>query len=394
MLEVGAMFSRRTSRELEQNALATALEAARAGGREVLDLTVSNPTTAQIPYDAAAITTALADPRAMVYAPEPLGLRSAREAAAAEASRAGVPIDPARVMLTASTSEAYAFLMKLLCDPGDDVLVPAPSYPLFDLLAAFESVRLVPYRLAYDGAWHVDLDSARRAVGPRTRAVFVVSPNNPTGSFLEKGELAGLASLGLPIVSDEVFADYAFDDAASSATTRARTALEDTSTLIFALGGLSKQAALPQMKLAWTCVGGPEARVAEALARLELLGDSFLSAGTPVQIALPALLASRARATDAIRARTRHNLGALRAAVGEGSAATLLTVEGGWYATLRVPRTQREEAWAIDLVEKDGVYTHPGHFFGFEDEAFLILSLLTPTDTFAEGIARLVRRVG
>ena len=388
------MFSRRTSRELGRNALAVALEEARAGGAAVLDLTVSNPTTAQIPYDAAAITAALADPRALVYAPEPLGIRSAREAAAAEASKAGVAVDPAHVMLTASTSEAYAFLMKLLCDPGDEVLVPAPSYPLFDLLAAFESVHLVPYRLAYDGAWHVDLDSARRAVGPRTRAVFVVSPNNPTGSFLKKSELAGLASLGLPIVSDEVFSDYALDDGATALSLRARTALEDASALVFALGGLSKQAALPQMKLAWTCVGGPAAQVNEALARLELIGDSFLSAGTPVQVALPSLLASRARATEAIRARTRENLAALRAAVHGGSAATLLTVEGGWYATVRVPRTQREEAWAIDLVTKDGVYVHPGQFFGFEDEAFLVLSLLTPPDVFAEGARRLVRRVG
>jgi len=195
-------------------------------------------------------------------------------------------------------------------------------------------------------------------------------------------------------VSDEVFSDYALDDGATALSLRARTALEDASALVFALGGLSKQAALPQMKLAWTCVGGPAAQVNEALARLELIGDSFLSAGTPVQVALPSLLASRARATEAIRARTRENLAALRAAVHGGSAATLLTVEGGWYATVRVPRTQREEAWAIDLVTKDGVYVHPGQFFGFEDEAFLVLSLLTPPDAFAEGARRLVRRVG
>ena len=388
------MFSRRTSRELTPNALSAALEERRARGAPVLDLTVSNPTTAGIPYDAAAITRALSDPRALVYAPEPLGILSAREAAAAEASASGgVPVDASRVMLTASTSEAYAFLMKLLCDPGDDVLVPAPSYPLFDLLAAFESVRLVPYRLAYDGAWHVDMDSVRRAVGPRTRAIFVVSPNNPTGSFLKKDELAGLASHGLPIVSDEVFAEYALYDSKSAPASRARTALEAEGALVFALGGLSKQAALPQMKLAWTCVGGPAAQVNEALARLELVGDSFLSAGTPVQLALPALLASRARATDAIRARTRENLVALRAALGTASAATLLTVEGGWYATLRVPATMREEEWALALLADLGVYVHPAHFFGFEQEAYLVLSLLTPTAIFAEGVARMAERV-
>jgi aspartate/methionine/tyrosine aminotransferase len=294
-------------------------------------------------------------------------------------------------LLTASTSEAYAFLMKLLCDPGDEVLVPAPSYPLFELLAAFESVRLVPYRLAYDGAWHVDLDSARRAVTDRTRAVFMVSPNNPTGSFVKEDELAGLADLALPIVSDEVFSDYAFDAAPA---TRVRTALSETRALVFALGGLSKQAALPQMKLAWTCVGGPERAVREAMARLELIGDSFLSPSTPVQLALPALLGSRAIATDAIRARTKENLAALTAALGPRSAATLLTVEGGWYATLRVPRTKREEDWAIELLTRDGVYLHPGHFFGFEDEAYLVISLLTPSAAFREGVERLLRRVG
>lgn len=387
------MFSHRTARELAPNALAAALEQARARGATVLDLTASNPTTAGIPYDGAAITAALADPRALVYSPEPLGIASARAAAAAAASAAGVAVDPSRVMLTASTSEAYSFLLKLLCDPGDDVLVPAPSYPLFDLLAAFESVRLVPYRLAYDGAWHVDLDSARRAVGPRTRAVFAVSPNNPTGTFLKKDELAGLAALGLPIVSDEVFADYALDDGPAPPS-RARTALEAEGALVFALGGLSKQAALPQMKLAWTSVGGPDAKVREALARLELVGDSFLSTSTPVQLALPALLACRARATEAIRARTRQNLATLRAALAPSSAATLLTLEGGWYATLRVPRTRSEEAWALALLLEDSVYVHPGQFFGFEGEAFLVISLLTAPAVFAEGMGRVLRRVG
>ena len=384
-------FSDRTSRELTPNALSSALDARRARGEALLDLTVSNPTTASIAYDSRAILAALSDPRALAYAPEPLGLLSAREAVAVEMARANVAVDPSRILLTASTSEAYSFLFKLLCDPGDDVLVPTPSYPLFDLLAGFESVRLVPYRLAYDGAWHVDHDSVRRAITPRTRAIFVVSPNNPTGSYLKEDELARLGDLGLPIVSDEVFADYPLGEAPA---TRARSALVESRVLVFALSGLSKLAALPQMKLAWTCVGGPEPAVREAISRLELLGDSFLSAGTPVQTALPALLASRAPATAAIRARTGENLARLRAAIGEGSAATLLHVEGGWYATLRVPRTKREEEWAIELVEGDGVYVHPGHFFGFEDEAYLVVSLLTEPAAFEEGIARLLRRVG
>jgi aspartate/methionine/tyrosine aminotransferase len=281
--------------------------------------------------------------------------------------------------------------MKLLCDPGDEVLVPAPSYPLFDLLAAFESVRLVPYRLAYDGAWHVDLDTLRGAITPRTRAIFVVTPNNPTGSYLKQSELAAMAALGLPIVSDEVFADYPLD---TPSEPRVATALTAVDALVFALGGLSKAAALPQMKLAWTCVGGPEAVARAAMDRLELIGDSFLSAGTPVQAALPTLLASRARAAEAIRTRTRENLRIVRSALGSASAATVLHVEGGWYATIRLPRTRGEEAWALELLELDDVYAHPGHFFGFEGEAYLVVSLLTPEATFSEAVARIARRAG
>ncbi len=383
------MFSRRTFRELETNALTRALETARARRGDVLDLTVSNPTRATIPYDASTILGALSDPQTLTYTPEPLGMASARCAIATELGSHGIVIDPSNILLTASTSEAYAFLLKLLCDPGDEVLVPAPSYPLFDLLAAFESVRLVPYRLAYDGGWHVDLDSVRRAVTPSTRAVFIVSPNNPTGSYLKKDELAALADLGLPLVSDEVFADYPLD----APSTRVATALEQDQTLVFALGGLSKIAALPQMKLAWTCVGGPETLVRPALERLELLGDSFLSAGTPVQVALPALLASRNLAADAIRARIRSNLATARATIGPDSAATVLNVEGGWYATLRVPEIKHDEAWAIELVSEDGVYVHPGHFFGFEGGAYLVLSLLTPEAAFGEGVRRIAHRV-
>jgi alanine-synthesizing transaminase len=376
-------FSRRTAHSLEANPLSRALAAARARGREILDLTVSNPTRASIDYDTAAILGALSDPRGLVYEPAPLGIESAREAVARENG-----VDTSRVMLTASTSEAYAFLFKLLCDPGDEVLVPAPSYPLFDLLAAFEGVHLVPYRLAYDGAWHVDLDSARRAKTARTRAIVLVSPNNPTGSYLKRAELDALAALELPLISDEVFASYPL-----GAGRAGPSALSCRDSLVFALGGLSKVAALPQMKLAWTCVAGPDPLVRGALDRLELLGDTFLSASTPVQIALPALLASRHRAEEAIRARTRDNLARLRELVGPSSAATVLDVEGGWYAIVRVPRTKSEEQWAIDLVEQDGVYVHPGHFFGFADEAYLVLSLLTDEATFAAGVRRVVSAV-
>ncbi len=383
------MFSTRTIRDRTPNRLAVALDEERARGRALLDLTVSNPTTAGIPYPADEILRALADPAALVYAPEPFGLETARAAVSAELARHGVTCAPSRIVLTASTSEAYAFVLDLLCDPGDEVLVPAPSYPLLEHLATLEGVHLAPYRLAYDGEWHVDLESVRAARTRRTRAILIVTPNNPTGSFLKRDELAALGALGLPIVSDEVFAPYAFGADAR----RAQTALESHDVLVFALSGLSKLAGLPQLKLAWMAVGGPDALVAEALARLELVADTFLSLGTPVQLALPGLLATAGPIRDAIRARTAENLATARRAVHDGSAATLLGVEGGWYATIRVPRTRTEEEWALTLLRDDGVYIHPGWFFDFAEEAHVVVSLLTPTADFAEGLSRLVARV-
>lgn len=385
------MFSARSSFDPKPNALTSALEARRARGLAVLDLTGANPTTAGIPYARDAILAALANPRALVYEPMPFGLPAAREAVARE-----LGTDASRVVLTASTSEAYAFVFKLLCDPGDEVLVPQPSYPLFDLLAAYESVRLVPYRLAYDGRWHVDLDSLARARTPRTRAILCVTPNNPTGSYLDRAELAAFAATGLPIVSDEVFAPYALRDDPARVTTVLEAHAAHGSgggPLVFALGGLSKMAALPQMKLGWLVAGGPRSLVDAALARLELIADTFLSVSTPVQHAAPTLLASSACARDAIRQRTRTNLAALHASLGPDSALSILDVEGGWYATIRLPRTQREEAWALELLNEDGVYVHPGHFFDFGDEAYVIVSLLTPEAELIEGARRIARRV-
>jgi aspartate/methionine/tyrosine aminotransferase len=383
------VFSSRSSVDLSPNPLAVALARARAAGREVLDLTESNPTRAGLPYAREAILAALAQPAALVYEPAAFGIPPAREAVARELSAHGPAVDVSRVVLTASTSEAYAFLFKLLCDPGDEVLVPVPSYPLFEHLARLESVRAVPYRLAYDGVWHVDLASAREARTARTRAIVTVSPNNPTGSYLKREELAALAALGLPIVSDEVFAHYPLKDD----PTRARSVLEaGGAPLVFALGGLSKLAALPQMKLAWTAVGGEPARVAEAMGRLEVIADAFLSLATPVQHAVGALLESRRVVEDAIRERTRANLAFVRSVVG-GTPVSLLDVEGGWYATLRVPGTRGELEWAVALVEEDGVHMHPGHFFDFEREAYLVASLLTPEATFQEAVRLLVSRV-
>jgi aspartate/methionine/tyrosine aminotransferase len=390
MLRTAVVLSNRTLVDDRPNALSVALAAARAAERSILDLTVSNPTRADIDYDASGILDALVQPGALVYDPSPFGLPEARAAVAGYLTGRGSAVDPSHIVLTTSTSEGYAFLFKLLADPGDEVLVPRPSYPLLDHLARVESVRCAPYRLAYDGAWHLDLSSVRAAVSARTRAIVVVQPNNPTGSYLTPGELEALGSLGLPIISDEVFASYPLNDRTDA---RSACALDTREApLVFALGGLSKLAALPQVKLGWIAVGGRDAELAAALGRLELIADSFLSVATPVQLAASALLRTRGVAERCIRERTRRNLAYVRRAVA-GSAASVLDVEAGWYATLRLPRTRSEESWTVGFVEQDGVYVHPGHFFDFEDEAYVVASLLTPEATFAEGVARIVRRV-
>lgn len=390
-------FSARTAQHDEPNALAAAVAEVRATrGVTLLDLTVGNPTSAGLPYAANEILEALADPRGLVYAPEPLGTFAARDAVARDWSARGIAIDASRIALTASTSEAYGVLFKLLCDPGDEVLVPAPSYPLLGFLAAFESVRLVPYPLVYAGRWHVDLAALRAAVGPRTRAIVVVSPNNPTGSYLGVEELLAMLDLGLPIVSDEVFATYPLagaPDGVPEGRIASVVGAGASRGLVFALSGLSKLAALPQMKLGWIGVGGDPALAVRAMARLELVLDTYLSVATPVQHALATILRTRAVVEDAIRTRTRTNLRTLRELSARAPSASVLDVEGGWYAMLRVPDTRSDEDWALDLVLRDHVHVQPGYFFDMSRGAHLVLSLLTPEDTFAEGVKRIAARI-
>ncbi|MEP7050194.1 MAG: pyridoxal phosphate-dependent aminotransferase [Pseudomonadota bacterium] len=382
------MFSRRTLHESEPNALSRALSLRRAAGHAVCDLTQSNPTLTALPYDAERVLAALAQRESMRYEPAAFGLLSARAAVQALQREAGFELPPEQILLTSSTSEAYAFLFKLLCDPGDEVLIPQPSYPLFEHLAALENVSAKPYALAYDGAWHVDFDMLEPLLGPRTRAIVIVTPNNPTGSFLKMDELARLASYGLPLISDEVFADFAL----SADPRRARSVLETSAVLVFALGGLSKQAALPQLKLAWTCISGPRAQVVEARSRLELVADTFLSPNTPVQLALPDILAARAPVTAALNARIRSNWAVLTAAF-TGSAAHPLFLEGGWYAIVRLPALCTETEWVLTLLEADGVLTQPGFFYDFVGGPQLVLSLITEAEPFALGVRRIAERV-
>ena len=386
------MFSSRLPGNLRPNRLSERLAAKRRSGAAILDLTESNPTAANFAYPAEAILQALADARSLRYEPSPAGLPEAREAVADYYAARGQAVEPERILLTASTSEAYSYLFKLLADPGDEVLVPRPSYPLCAFLADLESVRIVPYPLVYHGTWALDLDALARAVTPRTRAIVLVNPNNPTGSFLKKDErkemLRLCAERNLALLSDEVFADYSFKPDARRVESLAD--VEEVPT--FCLSGLSKVAGLPQMKAGWMVLAGPSAERAAVRERLELIADTYLSVGTPVQHALPQLLALGAGIREQIAGRVRGNLAFLQSAV-EGTACCALDVEGGWYAILQVPRTRSEEDWCLELLDQDGVLVQPGFFYDFDSEAFLVVSLLPPPDTFQEGIRRLLARV-
>jgi len=386
------MFSSRFHWDLRPNRLTRLLDEKRRAGTRVLDLTESNPTRAGFSYPDEVVQ-ALADPRALGYDPQPAGLLAAREAVCRYYAEAGHTIEPDRVLLTASTSEAYAYLFKLLSDPGDEVLVPRPSYPLFEFLAAMESLRVVPYPLVCQGGWSIDCHALAAAVTDRTRAVVLVNPNNPTGSFLKRDELRFLIDLcqerELALISDEVFADFAFAEDAE----RVRTLAGGSAVLTFSMSGLSKIAGLPQMKLGWIVVAGPAAASAEAREKLELIADTYLSVGTPVQHAAPRLLELGKAIQKQIASRTRSNLEGLKAAIGAESACRVLPVEGGWYATVQVPRIRREEEWAIKLLGEDDVLVQPGFFYDFESEAFMVLSLLTEPEIFLEGCRRLLARV-
>lgn len=383
------MFSARTHFDRQPNRLAERLAERRARGAPILDLTLSNPTRAGLPAPPDLLA-GLASDAARRYEPEPLGLPEARAAVAADFARRGLPLDPARVVLHASTSEAYGFLFKLLCDPGDEVLVPRPGYPLFDFLAGLESVATKSYALRHDGRFWLDTAAIEAELTPRTRAVVVVSPGNPTGAYLKRDELARLEALcaerGLALVADEVFADFAL----AEDPTRAPGCARDGAALSFTLGGLSKSCGLPQLKLAWTAVTGPEAARREALARLEIVADTYLPVATPVQVALPALLARREELQAPIRQRLATNLGVLRSALVSAPGASLLEPEGGWSAVLRVPATCSEEERVLRLLQEQGVLVHPGYFFDFPREAYLVLSLLPPPDAFREGLGRVL----
>ena len=384
-------FSSRTGWDSAESSYAAAVREARASGQRIFDLTISNPTRCGFGYDAESLLWPLADARALVYDPDPRGMRSAREAVAGYYAGHGAGVSPDDLVLTTSTSESYSYLFRLLCDPGDEVLVAQPSYPLFDFLADLDDVRLRPYPLFYDHGWSIDFAELERAITPRTRAVLVVHPNNPTGHWTAATEREQLQELcarrGLALIVDEVFLDYPLREALESA---ARSfACGTHPALTFVLSGLSKICGLPQMKAAWIATFGPQAARVEALSRLEIVADTFLSMNAPVQLAMPQWLASRDRIQVQILERARGNLGTLRGISEESPGLLrLLAVDAGWSAVLALPWCVGERNCAERLVRERGVIVHPGWFYGMTEQNRMVVSLIGPAAEFEAGIRR------
>ena len=384
------MYSKRTDWKLTPNRFSQAQAELRASGTEVLDLSVSNPTRAGFQLDQDAILQALVHPDALDYDPQPKGLLSARQAVARYYKDAhGIyDVDPESLILTTSTSEGYSYVFRLLCNPDDEILVPKPSYPLFEFLADLQDVRLTPYPLIYDAGWQIDFPSLYQAVNHRTRAVVVVHPNNPTGSYASTAEIEALnrfcAEYNLALIVDEVFLDYAIDGAPRNSF------VANSAVLTFSLSGISKISGLPQMKIAWVATSGPQDVTRDALARLEVIADTYLSMNAPLQLATPTLLDQRKNLQPLLLDRIRHNLQELDHQLARQKTCERLRVDGGWYAILRVPVLQSDEDLAIDLLRKVAVLIHPGHFYDFPKDGYLVLSLITPSDRFREGVKRVL----
>lgn len=386
------MFSNRTNWKLSHNRLTEALEEAKANDAQIIDLTLSNPTRAGLLYDEDKILSSLAWPYSLDYDPQPRGLPVARAAVAAYyETQHAVRIDPEHLILTTSTSEGYSFVFRLLCNPGDEILVPKPSYPLFEFLADLNDVKLVPYPLLYDHGWQIDFPSLRQAITHRTRAVVVVHPNNPTGSFVHRGEQQELNRFcrkhSLAIIADEVFLDYALDRSPHQSFAA------DQDVLTFTLSGVSKISALPQMKVAWIVSSGPGAEVQAAQSRLEVIADTYLSMNAPVQWATPVLLDQRKEIQRQLLDRVVANLAELDRQLAAQKSCQRLSLEGGWYAVLRVPVTQTDEELAVDLLRSKNVLVHPGHFYDFPSDGYLVLSLISAAKEFAEGISRMLKHL-
>ncbi|HPB68676.1 MAG TPA: pyridoxal phosphate-dependent aminotransferase [Candidatus Omnitrophota bacterium] len=385
------MFADRTSWGMDLNELTVALDRKRQAGTVILDLTESNPTRCGFLFPEEKILQALCVPGNLLYQPAPQGLLAARETLSLSWLKRGLVVRPENIFLTASTSEAYSFLFRLLANPGETLLFSQPSYPLFQFLADILDVRLEPYPLLYDGRrWRMDFNTLARKVSSRTRAVVCVNPNNPTGNYVKKDELAALDDLcrrnDMALISDEVFYDYGFERAGSVSL------LGHRDTLTFTLGGLSKDLGLPQMKLSWIILDGPDGQVREARQRLEVIADTYLSVNTPVQNALGAWLELKPDIQTQIMERLNANRVYLETAA-QAAGWGVYHTEGGWYGVLRLPPGSREEEWVMALLERENVFTHPGYFFDFTEEPVLVLSFLTVPECFRAGVDRILALV-
>jgi alanine-synthesizing transaminase len=378
-------FSKRTGWNTEESALARAHRERLRAGLPVADLTASNPTRCGFRYDADLLT-ALTEAQGLDYDPQPLGLKRAREAVCGYYADHGVDVRPERVVLTTSTSEAYSFLFKLLCDAGGEIVVPQPGYPLFDFLAVLDDVRIKGAPLVYDHGWQIEPEGFRRAVSAETRAIVLVHPNNPTGHFTKRWEAGELARIcrerGIALIVDEVFLDYGFGEEKRASFASGLEGVD-----VYVVSGLSKIAGLPQMKAAWIVATGPHA--AEAMARLEVIADTFLSMNAPVQGAMPAWIGGRGRTQKQIRERVAANLAELDRQLAGLDLVRRLEVEGGWYAVMRIPALQADEATVLELLER-GVWVHPGYFFGMEESGWLVVSLLGGVEEFKTGLKKIV----
>ncbi|HEV2488618.1 MAG TPA: pyridoxal phosphate-dependent aminotransferase [Candidatus Acidoferrales bacterium] len=382
------MFAERTNWNLTPNRLSAALARHHETDKPLIDLTASNPTECGFHYDGESILKALANSAALKYLPEPKGLLCAREAVAQYYAARGDNVSAEDVILTTSTSEAYSFMFRLLCNPGDELLIPSPSYPLFDFLASIHDVKLVRYPLVYDHGWQIDFTSLMRAISPRTRGVIVVHPNNPTGHFVKRAEAQKLnemcSACDIALIADEVFLDFMLGD------TQPASFAANQAALTFTMSGLSKISGLPQMKAAWLIASGPDKVKAEAMARLEVIADTFLSMNAPVQLAIPSFLEQRHAFQKELKLRAIKNLADLDQQLSRQKSCSRREVEGGWYAVLRVPATRSDEELAIELLNTKRVYVHPGHFYDFPADGHLIVSLITREQEFADGILRLL----
>jgi alanine-synthesizing transaminase len=392
-------FAARTNWNLESNRLSEALARHRAAGKPLIDLTASNPTQCGFHYDSEAILRALANPASLIYEPQAQGLAPVREAVAGYYAHRGERVAAEDILLTTGTSEAYSFVFRLLCDPGCEILVPSPSYPLFDFLADLQDVKLVRYPLQYDYGWQIDLGALEAAITSRTRAVVVVHPNNPTGNFCSPSEAAKLNELcsrhELALIADEVFLDFVLGDDLADASgprssAQARSFAWNERVLTFTLSGLSKICGLPQMKLAWLVTSGPAELKSRALARLDVIADTYLSMNAPVQHAASALFAQRSAFQRQLMDRVRQNLAELDRRLAAQKSCSRLALQGGWYAVIRVPRSRTDEELAIELLTTKNVYIHPGHFYDFADEGHLIASLIADAAQFGTGVAQVL----